>query len=156
MLVIADRKAEQIADCPAPRRRYDVTCSDRDVQIANCRGGQAMKRIVLVLLAAGLAATTWTGCQFATDSDVAASPADPAPSDYVLVTLKVPNMTCGGCAAVVRGDLESIDGVVDIRTDVANQRCSFRVPKSNIGYRARLAELAHTNSPLAESEIEIQ
>ena len=54
-----------------------------------------MKRIVPTLLAVGLA-VTWTGCQSATDSEVAVTSADatqfPA-SDYTLVTLEVPNMT---------------------------------------------------------------
>jgi hypothetical protein len=54
-----------------------------------------MKRIAPVLLITGLTAS-WIGCQSATDSKVTVSPTDAAQSavsDYVLVTLKVPNMT---------------------------------------------------------------
>jgi len=42
-----------------------------------------MKRVLLVLLGCGLAAT-WIGCQGAADS---------ATSDYTLVKLKLPHMT---------------------------------------------------------------
>jgi hypothetical protein len=54
-----------------------------------------MKRIVPLLLLTGLTAS-WIGCQPATDSKVPESRTDAAPSatsDYILVTLKVPNMT---------------------------------------------------------------
>ncbi len=48
-----------------------------------------------MLLATGLAAT-WFGCEAATDVTVPtpqSSPVDSAPSEFTLVTLKVPNMT---------------------------------------------------------------
>lgn len=54
-----------------------------------------MNRILTTLLALGLA-TTWTGCESASNSEVAVAPVDSAQfpaSDYTLVTLKVPNMT---------------------------------------------------------------
>jgi copper chaperone CopZ len=77
-----------------------------------------------------------------------------AEGNLTLVTLKVPNMTWGGCAASVRGALQQIDGVTDIETDPGNRVCSFKLTKPDVDYQAKLADLAKTNTHLAGYEIQ--
>jgi copper chaperone CopZ len=100
----------------------------------------------LYLLAVLCLAAMWVGCN-------KTEPAADASSAITLVKLKVPNMTWGGCAASVRGDLVKIDGVTDIETDIANRTCSFKLTKPGVDYKAKLAEFAKTNSKLAGYEI---
>jgi hypothetical protein len=50
--------------------------------------------------------------------------------------------------------VETIDGVVDIVTDVANRTCTFKVPKSDVDYEASLAKFAKTNGKLKDYEIQ--
>jgi hypothetical protein len=49
--------------------------------------------------------------------------------------------------------LGKLDGVTDIETDVAGRRCTFKVTKPSLDYRAKLAELATTNTHIAGYEI---
>ena len=58
-----------------------------------------------------------------------------------------------GCAASVRGDLEKIDGVIEIVTDVPGRTCTFKV-KPDVDYETRLAEFAKTNDKLVDYEIQ--
>lgn len=59
-----------------------------------------------------------------------------------------------GCAASVRGDLEKIDGVTDIQTDIDGRTCSFKLTKPDVDYKAKLEEFAKSNSHLAGYEIQ--
>jgi hypothetical protein len=43
---------------------------------------------------------------------------------------------------------------VDIKTDIPNRLCSFKLSQPSIDYQSKLAELAKTNSHLAEYEIQ--
>ena len=54
----------------------------------------------------------------------------------------------------MRGDLNKIDGVVDIETDIPNRACVFKLTDPNVDYQAKLAELAETNKHLAGYEIQ--
>jgi len=54
----------------------------------------------------------------------------------------------------VRGDLEKIDGVEDIQTDVGNRTCTFKVTSSDVDYQSKLAEFAETYTHLAGYEIQ--
>ena len=44
------------------------------------------------------------------------------------VSLKLPGMTCGGCAASVRAALVSVDGIENIKTDPATNSCTSTAP----------------------------
>jgi hypothetical protein len=50
--------------------------------------------------------------------------------------------------------LEKIQGVTDIETDIPNHMCSFKLTKPDVDYKAKLAELAQTNTHLAGYEIQ--
>jgi len=50
--------------------------------------------------------------------------------------------------------LEKIDGVTDIKTDIAGRLCSFKVTDPNVDYRSKLAEYAKSNEHLADYEIQ--
>ena len=54
----------------------------------------------------------------------------------------------------MRGDLNKIDGVVDIETDTANRICVFKVTEPDVDYQSKLAEFAETNKHLAGYEIQ--
>ena len=54
----------------------------------------------------------------------------------------------------MRGALQKIDGVTDIQTDPAKRICSFRVTNPDVDYKAKLAELAQTNTHLADYTIQ--
>jgi len=45
------------------------------------------------------------------------------------VSLKLPNMTWGGCARSVRAALEGVDGVADIKTNPKDNTCTFSAPE---------------------------
>ena len=49
--------------------------------------------------------------------------------------------------------METIDGIVDIETDVAKKLCSFKT-KPGTEYQTQLTEFAKINSHLAEFEIQ--
>jgi hypothetical protein len=49
----------------------------------------------------------------------------------------------------VRSDLQKIQGVSGIRTDIANRTCQFRLSNTEIDLAASLNEFAKTNSHLA-------
>lgn len=59
-----------------------------------------------------------------------------------------------GCAASVRGVLEEVDGIVEIKTDPTNRLCSFRVTKADLDYQSKLDELAKTTHELTDYEIQ--
>ena len=46
------------------------------------------------------------------------------------VSLKLPNMTCGGCAASVKGALAAVDGIGEVETNVRDNTCSFNAPEA--------------------------
>lgn len=87
----------------------------------------------------------------------------PAPSDVQLTTqvsegittvsLNVPNMHCGSCAASVRGALAGIPGVRDIRTDIPERICSFELSDPELDYESTLQDLASSNQHLADYTI---
>jgi copper chaperone CopZ len=128
-----------------------------------------MKRVCLLLVSLAVT-TTWLGCQASKEStdtnttDAAATTPDHSGSgeavaetssgDTLLVSLKVPNMLCDGCASAIREDLEKIDGVTQIETDPANHACRFKVTTPGVDIQAKLAELATTNVHLAGYEIQ--
>jgi copper chaperone CopZ len=113
-----------------------------------------MKRFAPVLVAAGFAVTL-AGCQPTAVSQTPTSNTSQATSsEFTLVTLKVPNMVWGGCAASVRGDLEKIDGVTDIETDISGRSCSFKVTDPDVDYNSKLAEFAKSNEHLAEYSVQ--
>ena len=113
-----------------------------------------MKKFVPMLLTGGVIASI-AGC--ATEADPvsaevsqtpAVAPAVSKTAEGVLVSLSVPNMTRGSCAASERSDLTKIDGIIDIQTDTGNQVCSFRVTNPTLDYKAKLNEYAKTNTHL--------
>lgn len=57
------------------------------------------------------------------------------------VSLKLPGMICGGCAASVRSSLNSVEGIADIKTNVENNTCSFTAP-GELNVKAMLDKLA--------------
>ena len=46
------------------------------------------------------------------------------------VSLKLPNMTCGGCVASVKSALTAVDGIEEIKTNLEDNTCSFNAPQS--------------------------
>ena len=72
--------------------------------------------------------------------------ASPPPAGATLVSLKLPNMVCGGCAAAVEGDLVKVPGVSNIETDFEHNACKFYVADEKLDVKAKLEELAKTNS----------
>ena len=54
----------------------------------------------------------------------------------------------------MRGDLETITGITDIKTDPGNQVCSFRVTDPTLDYKAKLDEFAKTNTHLKEFTVQ--
>jgi len=113
--------------------------------------------VVLCLVA------VWLGCQKSEPAAPAAGRQDAAQSAVfgpggegtvvTLVKLKVPNMTCGGCASAVRSDLAKIDGVTGIETNVTSRTCSFKLTKPDVDYKTQLDELSKTNEKLAGYEV---
>lgn len=51
--------------------------------------------------------------------------ADKAADKTQTVSLKLPGMICGGCAASVRSTLTSVEGIADIKTNVEDKTCTF-------------------------------
>ena len=50
--------------------------------------------------------------------------------------------------------MAKLDGVTDITPDTKALTCSFKVPKSNTDYEAKLAEFAKTNDHLEGFKIQ--
>lgn len=92
-------------------------------------------RFLFTILAAA-AFSLAMGCT----SDLAPEPASSSSSSTVeeptvqLVSLSVPNMTCNGCAASVRGTLTGIEGVVadSIEFDMDAKTCNFKTTNQDI------------------------
>jgi len=63
------------------------------------------------------------------------------------ISVKLPGMTWGGCAASVRSDLKKINGITDIKTDTQKTLCTFKA-KSTVKVKKVLNELAKTNSKI--------
>lgn len=57
------------------------------------------------------------------------------------VSLKLPGMTCGGCAASVRKALTSVEGIVDIKTNPQDNTCTFTAP-GELNVKAMLDKFA--------------
>lgn len=57
------------------------------------------------------------------------------------VSLKLPGMTCGGCAASVRAALVTVDGIENIKTDPATNSCTFTAP-AKLDVKATLDKFA--------------
>ena len=72
--------------------------------------------------------------------------ANPPPAGATLVSLKLPNMVCGGCAAAVEGDLVKVPGISNIETDFEHNACKFYVADEKLDVKAKLEELAKSNS----------
>lgn len=66
------------------------------------------------------------------------------------VTLKLPNMVCGGCAAAVEEELKNVTGIQGIKTDFTTHVCKFVVTDETLDWQAKLAELAKDNSHLED------
>jgi len=49
--------------------------------------------------------------------------------------------------------LAKIAGVTDIETDIVNRTCSFKLTNPDVDYKARLEELAKTNTHIAGYKI---
>ena len=73
-------------------------------------------------------------------------------SDLQLVSLSVPKMVWGFCAASVRGDLAKVDGIYEIKADFSSQTCEFKAAK-DLDVKAKLTELAKTNEHLEDWSI---
>ena len=61
------------------------------------------------------------------------------------VSLKLPNMTCGGCASSVQTSLAGVEGITDIQTDVPTNSCSFNAPQ-DLDVAATLNELVESGN----------
>ena len=57
------------------------------------------------------------------------------------VSLKLPGMICGGCAASVRSTLDAVEGVADIKTNVDDKTCTFTAP-GDLNVKAMLDKFA--------------
>ena len=62
-------------------------------------------------------------------------------------------MTCGGCAASVRGDLTKVDGISDVKCDIDNATCTFGVTDESLDVDSVLDGLAKTNDHIAGFKI---
>jgi copper chaperone CopZ len=74
----------------------------------------------------------------------------PPPAGAKLVSLKLPNMTCSGCAAAVEGDLVKVPGVSNIEFDIGSNNCKFYVADEKLDVKEKLDELAKTNSHIED------
>ena len=85
------------------------------------------------------------------DSPAANPPAaNPPPAGAKLVSLKLPNMVCNGCAAAVEGDLVKVPGVSNIEFDIGSNNCKFYVADEKLDVKEKLDELAKTNSHIED------
>lgn len=76
------------------------------------------------------------------------------PEDSMLVLVKMPEMTCDGCAANVRKDLITVDGIKILALDPKNNLAKLAVPKeSKLDVKAELDKLAKTNYNIENFEI---
>ncbi|MFO0882878.1 MAG: hypothetical protein U0894_01605 [Pirellulales bacterium] len=76
------------------------------------------------------------------------------PDDSMLVLVKMPAMTCEGCAGNVRKDLIKVDGIKILALDPKNNMAKLAVGKdSKLDVKAELDELAKTNSNIEGFEI---
>jgi copper chaperone CopZ len=89
----------------------------------------------------------------ASDSPAVAPVDEALPEGVVLVKLKLPEMTWGGCAAAVRSDLANVEGVSDVQTDIKKQSCQFKLANKDLDLKAKLDELAQGNEHLKGFEI---
>lgn len=99
------------------------------------------------------------GCGQNNPTPVASDPPQAAavdaalPEGTVLVTLKLPEMTCGFCAGSVRSDLANVEGVSDVETDLKKQSCQFKLANKDLDLKAKLEELAQSNESIKGFEI---
>lgn len=85
-----------------------------------------------------------------------------AASDLASAVISVDGMTCGACAARVKGTLKDIDGVVDVEVSLAERNIRVRyadkkvTPESlaaainELGYKARVPAAPATGEPRVE------
>lgn len=105
-----------------------------------------------------LATLTFAGCPMAsspsgtsvTNVSQATNEAEETPVAGTHVTLKLPNMVCGGCAAAVEDELRNVTGIRNIKTDFTTHVCKFVVTDELPDWQAKLAELAKENSHLED------
>ncbi len=88
----------------------------------------------------------------------ASAPADTVevevPEDSMLVLVKMPGMTCEGCAGNVRKDLIKVDGIKILALDPKNNLAKLAVGKeSKLDVKAELDTLSKTNDNIAGFEI---
>ena len=57
-----------------------------------------------------------------------------------MLTLIVPTMTCGGCAAAIRQALQPVTGVEMVEIDLAEKRVQVAGPAQPEAVRAAIAE----------------
>ncbi len=104
-----------------------------------------------------------TGCGKSGTAPTAEAPVTEAPAedvkvvvpdDSMLVLVKMPEMTCEGCAANVRKDLITVDGIKILALDPKNNLAKLAVPKeSKLDVKAELDKLAKTNYNIENFEI---
>jgi copper chaperone CopZ len=97
-----------------------------------------------------------TGCPTASLTHISTNETQPAPVadetpiEGTLVTLKLPNMVCGGCAAAVEEELKNVTGIDGIKTDFTTNVCKFVVTDDTLDWKTKLADLAKDNSHLED------
>ncbi len=106
---------------------------------------------ILAAAAVSFLVLVLAGCsQSPPTAAVATTP--PPPAGVMLVKLKLPGMTCGGCAMDVQDTLTKVDGVSHVATDPAKRECSFWFAKTDGEIKATLDELAKSNDKIAGYE----
>jgi copper chaperone CopZ len=73
--------------------------------------------------------------------------------DGTLVKLKVPGMEWGMCERSVKSALTKVEGISVIDTDVPTRMCSISVTDKNLDVKAKLDELAESNSHMKGYEV---
>ncbi|HMO13477.1 MAG TPA: heavy-metal-associated domain-containing protein [Pirellulaceae bacterium] len=93
------------------------------------------------------------GCNRQTGTTAGENEAVIPSGETMVVSLSLPNMTCGVCATAVRNSLQQIPSITEIETDPVNRTCSFKVAK-NVDYKRKLAEFAKSNDHLKDYAVQ--
>lgn len=104
----------------------------------------------LVFAGCPVATSTTTTTSGVTNTSSSAPAVDETPITGTLVTLKLPNMVCDGCAAAVEEELKNVTGIDGIKTDFTTNVCKFVVTDETLDWKTKLAELAKDNSHLED------